>query len=156
MPFSVLPCSDADMYPAFVLVSETFNHDQPYHDAIYPFHWTNTGREDGAARFREAKNREPNIRFLKAVDTVSGELAGLVRYYIYEDVPEEGELEGNWWTDEDDKAYAQHLYKNYLSTRYATVKAVKGPFVCTYDSAMLFPPSIQKEPRLTLIEAWIS
>lgn len=132
MAYNILPCTDADMYPAFVLVSETFQHDQPYHDAIYPFHWTQAGRDDGALRFRETKNTQTNIRFIKAVDQSTGELAGLVRYYVYERDPEEDELDGDWWMNEEEKAYAQHLYRNYLTTRYATVKSVEGPVVCMY------------------------
>ena len=139
MPFDVLSCTDADMYPAFVLVSETFNHDQPYHDAIYPFHLTEAGRKDGATRFCNTKNHEPNVRFIKAVDSSTSDLAGLVRYYVYEQGLEESELEGDWWEDEEEKAYAKHLYKNYLTTHYATVKSVKGPVVCT----RCFRPQLQ-------------
>ena len=136
MAFNVLSCTDADMYPAFVLVSETFNHDQPYHDAIYPLHWTQGGRDDGAIRFWETKNGEPNVRFLKAVENTTGDLAGLVRYYIYEDGLEENELQGDWWKDGEEKAYAQHLYRNYLTTRHATVKAVKGPIIYISSSGI--------------------
>lgn len=140
------------MYPAFVLVSETFQHDQPYHDAIYPLHWTQAGRDDGTLRFRETKNSQPNIRFIKAVDKSTGEMAGLVRYYIYEKDPEEEDLGGDWWSNCEEKAYAQHLYKNYLATRYATVKSVKGPVVCL--DLLTVHPNHQSHGAGTALVKW--
>ena len=132
MPFTILPCTDADMPPAFALVTETFQHEQPYHDALWPEHWKPDGQKAGVARFRASCRSEPNLHFVKAVDDASGQLAGLVRYYVlpHGEELDEGELEGDYWPTEEEREYACHLYREYLSLRRRTVREVGTPFVC--------------------------
>ena len=60
--FTISECTEADMYPGFVLVSETFQHDQPYHDACWPDHWIPHGREASAQRFESARKSEPDLK----------------------------------------------------------------------------------------------
>ena len=141
MAFQVLPCEIEDMQEAFALVTDTFQHDQPYHDALWPDHWTARGQEIGAKRFQASKVSEPNLRFLKAVETSSGDLAGLVRYYVLPagTALDENDLQGNYWPDEDSREYARHLYRNYLSARRKTVREVGTPFVCECHRSKPFP-----------------
>ena len=73
---------------------------------------------------------DPTVRFVKATDPATGAIVALARWYIFDENPAEDQLEGDFWEDEDSKAYAVHLYSQYLVNRRAYVKSIDGPVVC--------------------------
>ncbi len=134
MVFALELCEPSDMQNAFRLVSETFGHVQSYIDAVFPAHWTPIGRKQGGERLLHDLTSDPTVRFLKATDTETGNLAGLSKWYIYEKDPIEDELEGDYWESDDSKAYAMHLYKEYYSNRRRVIRSSEKPILSAYTS----------------------
>ena len=126
-------CPAQDFYRVFSLASDAFGHDAPYHDAIYPNHHSDAGRQAGAQRFLHLARTDPKNRFTKATDTATGEIVGFARWIVFANEDErEPELSGDFWETQDEKDYAVHLYEVFLRPRRETVDAVRGPLACVY------------------------
>ncbi len=83
MPLAIEPCKNTDIDRAFYIISDTFKHTQPYFDAVFPNHNTPTGHAQGGDRLLELKHIDPTVRFIKAVDTTTGQInsqANLVNF----------------------------------------------------------------------------
>ena len=135
MSLKLETCTDADMHRAFAIVSESFGHEHPYIDACYPDHDQEHGRKLGGERMLAIKNADPNTTFIKVVDTQTGKMIALGKWNVYEGtVPEEADLEGDFWQSQDDKEYAQYLYREYLVPRREAIKKSGGNLVCKSHS----------------------
>ena len=131
MSHEVEICTDADMDRAFAIVSSSFGHEHPYIDACYPEHDTELGRKRGGERMLAIKNSDPNTTFIKVVDNSTGRMIALSKWNVYnETVPEEVDLDGDFWQSQDDKEYAQHLFREYLVPRRKAIKDSGGRLVC--------------------------
>ena len=77
------------------------------------------------------KNSDPNTTFIKVVDTSTGKMIALAKWNVYNGtVPEEVDLDGDFWQSQDDKEYAQHLFREYLVPRRKAIKDSGGRLVC--------------------------
>lgn len=141
-------CDDADMFRAFSIVSDAFGDEEPYIDALFPNHRTPEGRTKGSERLLQMKHGDPHARFLKVTDTDTGEMIGMAKWLIYEDKPDSwDELDGDYWEDEEQKAYAAHLYTEFVKPRRAAVEAAQGRLVCM---SILFSFFAFRKPALFL------
>lgn len=130
MSLKVEICTDADMDRAFAIVSSSFGHQHPYIDACYPDHDTELGRKRGGERML-AMNSDPYTTFIKVVDIATGNMIALGKWNVYNGtVPEEADLDGDFWQGQDDKEYAQYLFREYLVPRRKAIKDSGGRLVC--------------------------
>ena len=130
MVLKVEPCEDKDMERAFTIVSLAFGHEHSYIDAVYPNHDTPSGRRIGGERMLAFKKSDPNTHFIKVVDE-TGHIVAMGKWNVYDGViPEEQDVDGDFWKSEDDKEYAQYLYREYLRPRRKAIKKSDGHLVC--------------------------
>jgi hypothetical protein len=124
-------CDESDMARCFEILSEAFGHDHPYIDAAYPAHSTPAGRAVGAARMLKVMQTDPCTTFLKVVDTESGMMIAQAKWNIYRDtIPDEADLDGDFWETGEDKKYAQLLCNQYLIPRRKFIRESKGNVFC--------------------------
>ncbi|KAL9120544.1 MAG: hypothetical protein Q9187_002900 [Circinaria calcarea] len=130
MALKLETCRDDDMDRTFAIISLAFAHEHPYIDAAFPAHDTPAGRISGGKRMLAIKHSDPNTTFLKVTDAGTGEMVAQAKWNVYNGVvPEEIELEGDFWETEDEKEYAQHLFREYLATRRRAIKKSGGNLV---------------------------
>ncbi|EPE36377.1 Acyl-CoA N-acyltransferases (Nat) [Glarea lozoyensis ATCC 20868] len=131
MPFHLLPSSDTDMSRTFEIISTTFGNQHPYIEAVYPAHSTPEGRKRSTERLLAVKNTDPCCNFLKVVDTASGKIVAVAKWNIYDDhIPEEADLDGDWWENEEEKEFARVMYREYLVPRRRAIGELKGNVMC--------------------------
>ena len=106
-------CGDADIDRVFHIVSDTFTHDEPYIDAVYPKHDTPAGQIQGRNRMFGNKHSDPAVRFIKVVDTQTGQIIRHANWLCIEKQSVKTQLEGNFWGDQDEKDFAQQLYAQF-------------------------------------------
>lgn len=84
------------------------------------------GPKAHAERIRESLNRQlsqhrstPCSRWLKAIDTETGEIAGGAQWYIFTENPYAVPLDGEvtWWADGEDRDFATALIEQFLTPR---------------------------------------
>ncbi|EPE28362.1 Acyl-CoA N-acyltransferases (Nat) [Glarea lozoyensis ATCC 20868] len=127
MAFKVELCAEADMARAFEIISEAFGHDLPYIDATFPSHPTTAGRAIGTSRLIDMMKNDPCTTFVKVVDTETGLMIAQAKWNIYKDtIPEEKDLDGDFWVNEDEKRYAQLLYRQWLIPRRKAIRESGG------------------------------
>jgi len=130
MTLQLSPCTDPDFHRLFTIISNSFSHDHAYIDATFPSHATPTGTSIGAQRFLEMSRADPNTIFLKVVDTSTDTIVGVAKWNIYKNtIPEEVELEGDYWESDEDKEYAQLLFREFLIPRRDWVRKMEGNLV---------------------------
>ena len=130
MPLKLERCTDDDMDRVFAIISAAFGHEHPYIDACFPDHDQENGRKVGGERMLAMKQSDPNTTFIKVVDT-QGKIIAIAKWNVYDGtVPEESELEGDYWQGQDDKEYAQHLFREYLVPRRRAIRESGGNLVC--------------------------
>ena len=120
-------CSDGDMDRVFHIVSDTFKHDEPYIDAVYPKHDTPAGHIQGRNRMLEQKRTDSTVWCIKATDTRTGKIIGQANWLCIEDKRVKDRLEGDYWDNEDEKEFAQHLYSQFAVCRRKAVQSASGP-----------------------------
>lgn len=134
MSLKLETCTDADMHRSFAIISSAFGHEHPYIDACYPDHDQELGRMRGGERLLAIKQSDPNTTFIKVVDTQTGKMIALGKWNVYDGtVPEEAELDGDFWQSQEEKEYAQYLFREYLVPRRKAIKESGGNLVCEFD-----------------------
>lgn len=134
MPFSVAPCTDADMPRAFSIISSAFGHKNPWMEYVFPAHDTLRGRAAGVERLQAFNASDPHTTFLKATDVDTGAVVGVVKWNVYDGVvPDEiHELEGDYWPNATEKELADAIWNAYLGPRRKAVKEEGGRIVCRF------------------------
>ena len=159
MSFKLEPCADADMDRAFAIISSAFGHEHPYIDACFPDHDEEVGRKRGGERMLAAKKSDPNTTFIKVTDAETGTMIAVAKWNVYDrTVPEEVELEGDFWRGEEDKEYAQYLFREFLIPRRKAIKDSGGSLVCEWMLILFVWVDLFEErliPRFVL-QHWIS
>lgn len=131
MAIHVLEANEADMHRIFEICSLAFARNEPFFDAIYPLHWTESGREQGVQRFTKAKNTDPHTTFLKAVDE-SGKIVGMAKWLIFANstIPDlDARDPTDYWGDETEKVYAAELIDDFLQERQHAIRRTNGNLV---------------------------
>lgn len=148
MVFKLDVASDEDMLRSFEILSLAFGHEHPYIEAAYPHHETPQGRAIGGSRLLAIKNSDPNTTFLKVTDTETNVIVAMAKWNIYQDntIPDEWELEGDFWANEEEKEYAQVLCREYLIPRRKAIRESGGNVVCECQSN----DSTARNTKLTL------
>lgn len=130
MTISVLPAEDADMQAIFTIGSRAFQNNEEFYTAHYPAHDTQEGRVKGGQRFLEAKQSDPNMVYIKAVDSETGQIAGFARWLIFTNrfltTPS---METQHWETTDDAEYAHGLLVDFLKHREGHLAKTNGNMV---------------------------
>lgn len=127
MSFITLPAEDADMPRLFEITSLAFKDNEPFWDAMYPRHDTPEGRRIGGERFVKAKHADPNTLYLKAVDENTGDIAGFAKWNVFRNrFPAPAKAEGDFWDNDEEKAYTQHLMTEFNRDRMTYLKLTNG------------------------------
>lgn len=122
MPFRLEKCSEDDMAKFFEIVSLAFEHEHEYIEAVYPQHDKREGRAAGAERLLVTMKADVHATFSKVMND-QGEMIAGAKWNIYDHVlPPEFEAEGNYWENEEEKEYAQHMFRTYLVPRRRAIK----------------------------------
>ncbi|KAL9105501.1 MAG: hypothetical protein Q9227_009331 [Pyrenula ochraceoflavens] len=130
MAFRLAVCTDQDMDRAFTIISDSFGHEHPYIDYVFPHHDTAEGRRVGAERIRAMKNNDPNTTYLKVTDLSTGMIIAVAKWNVYDGViPDEVQLEGDYWENKDRKELAQEIFAGYLAPRRKAIRESGGKII---------------------------
>ncbi|KAL8952507.1 MAG: hypothetical protein Q9222_001575 [Ikaeria aurantiellina] len=141
------------MQRTFEILSLAFGHEHPYIDAVFPSHNTASGRKIGGERLLAIKNSDPNTTFLKVTDTNTGEMIAQAKWNIYDgEVPKKAELGGDFWAGQDEKEYAQYLFREYLGPRRSAIEACGGHLVSL--DILTVDPKHQKRGAGRMLVEW--
>jgi hypothetical protein len=81
--------------------------------------------------------------FLKVVND-RGEIIAAAKWNIYDRVlPPEFDVDGSYWKDDEEKEYAQHMFRMYLAPRCKAIKESGGPLVCEYFKGVYLAPKLR-------------
>jgi hypothetical protein len=134
MGFKVELCTKADMARAFEIISDAFGHDLPYIDAMFPSHPTTEGRVIGTFRLIDMMKNDPCMKFVKVVDTETGAMIAQAKWNIYRDtIPDETDLDGDFWENEEGKRYAQLLHRQWIIPRRKAIRDSGGNLFCKFE-----------------------
>lgn len=133
MEVEVQEATGADMYRIFEICSLGFARNEPFWDAVWPNHWTEAGRQQGAQRFTKIKNNTPETTYLKAIDASTGKIMGMAKWNIYDNnIPDFNKADGekeDYWDTEVDKQYCEVISKEFMKTRNAAIVRTGGNVV---------------------------
>lgn len=136
MALKIEECNDTDMDRTFEIISSAFGHEHPNIESIFPLQAAPQGRRFGGQRMLASKKADPNATFLKVVDTSTCEMVAQAKWNIYDgSIPDEVELDGDFWESKNEKEYAQHMFREYLVPRRKAIKDSGGRLVgklCIY------------------------
>lgn len=131
MAFQLAPCTNTDMDRAFAIISDSFGHEHPYIEYVFPDHDTPVGRKVGAERIRAIKNSDLSTTYLKVTNTDTGVIVAVAKWNIYDGViPEEVQLDGDYWETETKKELAREIFAGYLRPRQEAIREAGGRLVC--------------------------
>ena len=143
MGIQVLEAEDGDMSRIFEIASNAFARNEPFWDATWPKHWTESGRAVGMQRFIKVKHSDPNTKYMKAVDGSSGEILGMAKWNIYNnfvpDFSKADEDQTDYWDNEDDREYTAHMGREFMKQRQAAIRRTNGN-VISLDILAIDPP----------------
>ncbi|KAI9715637.1 MAG: hypothetical protein M1828_000780 [Chrysothrix sp. TS-e1954] len=102
-----------------------------YIRAIWPNNHTAQGRKAAAKRFSQLMKILPPRSFMKVIDTnLNREIVGTAIWLQFPKAPTQmPPLEGDYWDNEEDKRYAQHLNNENSAVRLRRYAAMKGPVI---------------------------
>lgn len=79
----------------------------------------------------EWRKGDPLATNIKAVDEATGKMIGHARWIIPKGVvPQEFELDGDYWDSEEEKEYAGWLFSQFMVPRRKAFKEYGGDVVC--------------------------
>ena len=151
----MLEAEDADMYRIFEICSLAFARNEPFVDAIWPNHWTDAGRMQGADRFKHIKNTDPIATYLKAIDAATGEIMGMAKWKVYDNhLPDLSKPDGensDYWDTKEDQAFAEAMTEDFMKTRNAAITRTGGNIV-SLDTLAIDPQYQKKGVGSALVE----
>lgn len=141
MGIVIKDAEDADMLAVFTVAARAFDRNENFFDATFPQHWTDEGKAAGAERFLHMKQNDPNIHYIKAVDTDTGAIAGFARWLILKDhIPNPPPNDhGPYWESAEDADYFNQLLTSFMAQRAEYIQKTGGNVVsldiCAVDPA---------------------
>jgi hypothetical protein len=102
-------------------------------NAVWPGGFTKEGQEMSTSRFLFLKSIDPSCRWIKVTDSEANEIIGVAQWNVYEEQkPQEVIVDGppGTWKNEDEKEYAQELFKSYMQKRWAFIRENELPLIC--------------------------
>ncbi|KAH3909533.1 hypothetical protein HBH56_157750 [Parastagonospora nodorum] len=138
--FEIQHCTEEDIPRVFELVSLSFGHDHEYMDAIFPHHDTPAGRKAGSERLLKSFHEDQHGVFLKLVETKSEKIVAAAKWNIYNGgpVPQQPELDGDYWQTEDDKEFAKGMFKEFFTARQRLIEETEA-HLAALDMLMVDP-----------------
>ena len=122
-------------------------------NAVYPHNMTPEGQEKHRQTFLFLKGIDPSQRWLKATDNATGEIVGVAQWNVFDGPkPPEIELDGppGTWDTQDDKEWAQALFRAYMEDRRKVIREATGPVMCTSAEQIISPVGEDPSAELTL------
>lgn len=122
--FGVHCCTENDIHRVFEIASLAFANDHEYMDAVFPAHSTCAGRKAGAERMIQMFRGDPHGYFIKAVDNESGRIVGAAKWNLYNggDIPPQPYIDGDYWSNEEEKEFAQCLFYSFFAPRQRVIE----------------------------------
>ena len=102
-------------------------------NAVYPHNMTKEGQEKHCQTLLFVKSIDPSQRWLKATDNATGDIVGVAQWNVYDGPkPPEIELDGpdGIWDTQDDKEWAQALFRAFMEYRRKVIREATGPVMC--------------------------
>ena len=141
--------SDEDIPTCMQILTKSFGNDEPFLDAWFPHHWTQSGQAQGTKRLKTLGRASPDSIFLKAVTQPSdGGEEQIVGYAIWkhekETIPseldevEEEDVE-KVWPDKNDRAYMAQLWRDYVVPLNRAVEQSDGKGVYILEFLAVLP-----------------
>ena len=128
-------CKDEDFGPMVDLMFDAMGARSQFVNAVYPHNMTKEGREKHRQTFLYLKVIDPSQRWLKVTDPALNQIIGVAQWNVYDGPkPPEIELDGppGTWDSEDDKEWAQALFKSYMEDRWRVIREATGPVLCMF------------------------
>lgn len=155
MKLELQPASEEDMQRLFTITSLAFAKNEPFWDAMYPRHDTEEGRKSGSERFKKMMSR-PEVHFIKAVDLDTGDIAGFGKWAVFDnyapDDPPTIPEDAPYWETEDERAYAEHLLKQFVACRNEAIKRTGGNMVNL--DVLTIDPAYQRKGVGDMLVRW--
>ena len=132
--FEVQRCTEADMSRVFEIVSLAFANDHEYVDAVFPAHDTPEGRKIGSKRMLEIFRGDPYGNFVKVVHNDTGVIVAAAKWNVYKggEIPPQPEIDGDYWENEEEKEFAQLLFRAFFVPRQKVIEETNGHLVGMY------------------------
>ena len=129
--FQVQRCTEADIPRVFEIVSLAFANDHEYVDAVFPAHGTPEGRDAGSERMLQMFHNDPYGNFLKVVDHDTGIIVAAAKWNVYKggEIPPQPEIDGGYWANEQEKEFAQALFRAFFAPRQKAIEETNGKLV---------------------------
>ena len=114
---------------------DAMNGSSPFVNAIYPDNMTLEGRKKALERHLQLKQLDPSQKWYSVVDTTTRRIAGMAMWNVYEgEKPPEHDLEGppGYWPTEDERDFAQAIFKSFMVYRRKVIRETPGPVMCMW------------------------
>ncbi|KAG7045317.1 Acyl-CoA N-acyltransferases (Nat) [Colletotrichum scovillei] len=140
MHLEVRQCTENDIPRVFEIVSLAFANDHEFVDAVFPEHSTSEGRKLGSERMLAMFHGDPYSIFLKCIDTNTGQIVAAAKWNVYKDgpVPPLPELGGDYWKNDEEKRFAQAIFRSFLAPRQRAIEE-SGARLVALDMLMCDP-----------------
>ena len=104
-------------------------------NSVYPHNETKEGRDKHRQTFLYIKSVDSSQRWLKVTDTKINKIIGVANWQVYDGPkPPEVELDGppGTWDTQDDKEWAQAMFRAYMEDRQRVIREATGPVMCMF------------------------
>lgn len=125
MTISIQPCDSSDMPQIFAIISDVFQDEQPFVDAIFPNHSTPAGRSRGTRTLTQM-HQNPAFKFLKAIDSETKQIVGQATWLVLDRPLEHEKLEGEGWDTAEDEEFSRLLHEQQLRYRIEASRKANG------------------------------
>lgn len=139
MSFELLESEDGDMVKTFDIFAEVLPA-EVYFWHLFPNYDTPAGKRVAVERLLEEKQSH-HAKFLKVIDTTTGEMAGAALWLIFENekVPladDYFDIQGDFWDTQEKKEQAQYAVREFSQFRKNAIDKANGNILCKFSSSL--------------------